>query len=551
MNAAEMPSGVAPPTARSLMVPLTASSPMSPPGKKSGLTTNESVVTARPRWSTPGARSTAWSPSWSSTGLLRMSPKSAVTSVWLAFPPAPWLIVIASSRSDGLRLRISAMRSSTRCSGSAIRADAALIAAPLPGSTMVSVIAPAPRMGTRSCSATAPLAWPLPLVCSPDAEHALALTCARVPAEVVVRGARALRRHHAGADRRLRRACRAEHLALPRLEDALEHLAALACLGVRHANAGHGEHLLRVEVGVLVLQLEGALADEPEAAPLEMRAQLEHAREHLERLRIAVIVDDALVLVLDLAASLVDLLDDHVHALEDVERLEPDHDDGLVVCAGDELEGPDPDDGRHVPRAEEAVELQVGRVEDRLHRRDDRDVVAEDEEVANALGLGSHQGQRRRRRGGLEADRVEHDLAVGVLLRDLQARRAANRPCARRRRQPWRRAGSRRCPGTRIRSPKHVKITPGSMRDGDAVVEASHRDHAHGASGSVHELDVARQQVLDAVLEDRVGVPTAHLHDLPVLVARLGGDARTQSAGEVGVAEFVCELHAGVPLPSR
>ena len=30
------------------MVPLTASSPMSPPGKKSGLTTNESVVTAMP-----------------------------------------------------------------------------------------------------------------------------------------------------------------------------------------------------------------------------------------------------------------------------------------------------------------------------------------------------------------------------------------------------------------------------------------------------------------------------------------------------------------------
>ena len=89
MKAAEMPSGVAPPTARSLIVPLIASSPMSPPGKKSGLTTNESVVTAMPTLSTPGSASTAWSPSWSSTGLLRMSPNSAVVSVWLAFPPAP------------------------------------------------------------------------------------------------------------------------------------------------------------------------------------------------------------------------------------------------------------------------------------------------------------------------------------------------------------------------------------------------------------------------------------------------------------------------------
>ena len=37
-------SGRAPATARSLTVPLTASSPIEPPGKRSGLTTNESVV---------------------------------------------------------------------------------------------------------------------------------------------------------------------------------------------------------------------------------------------------------------------------------------------------------------------------------------------------------------------------------------------------------------------------------------------------------------------------------------------------------------------------
>ena len=47
-NPALSQSGSAPATARSLTVPLTASSPMSPPGKKSGLTTNESVVNASP-----------------------------------------------------------------------------------------------------------------------------------------------------------------------------------------------------------------------------------------------------------------------------------------------------------------------------------------------------------------------------------------------------------------------------------------------------------------------------------------------------------------------
>ena len=158
----------------------------------------------------------------------------------------------------------------------------------------------------------------------------------------------------------LRRARGAEHLAFPRLEHAFEDLAALARLGICDPDARHREHLLRVVVGELVLQLEGTLADESEAAPFEMRAQLEHASEHLERLRVAVIVHDALVLVLDLAASLVDLLDDHVHALEDVERLESHHDHRLVVRVGHELEGPDPDHGGHVAWAEEAVELQIG-----------------------------------------------------------------------------------------------------------------------------------------------------------------------------------------------
>ena len=67
------------------------------------------------------------------------------------------------------------------------------------------------------------------------------------PAVVVVRGAGALGRHHAGADRRLRRAGGAEHLALPRLEHALEHLAALAGLRVGDPDARHREQPLGVE----------------------------------------------------------------------------------------------------------------------------------------------------------------------------------------------------------------------------------------------------------------------------------------------------------------
>ena len=58
-------------------------------------------------------------------------------------------------------------------------------------------------------------------------------------AEVVVGGAGALRRHHAGADRGLGRAGRPEDPALPRLDAALQDLAALARLGIGDPHAGY------------------------------------------------------------------------------------------------------------------------------------------------------------------------------------------------------------------------------------------------------------------------------------------------------------------------
>ena len=123
----------------------------------------------------------------------------------MALPPAPWAIVICSSRNF----------------------------ARLPRA--VSMI---PRIFCSRSETTAGV----------GASHDLPL--AREATEVVVGGARALRRDHARADRPLGRAGRAEHLALPRLDHALQHLAALAGLGVGDAHAGHAEAPLGVEVGV-------------------------------------------------------------------------------------------------------------------------------------------------------------------------------------------------------------------------------------------------------------------------------------------------------------
>ena len=94
-------------------------------------------------------------------------------------------------------------------------------------------------------------------------------------------------------------------------------------------------------------------------------------------------------------------------------------------------------------------------------------------------------------------------------------------------------------------SPKQVKITPGLARDRDPVVDAPHRDHAHRAARAVHELDVRRQQVVDAVLVDRVRVAAADLHHL-VVAARLDGgeDLAGHDLTELCVAELVDEPHS-------
>ena len=58
---------------------------------------------------------------------------------------------------------------------------------------------------------------------------------------LIIGGAGAFRRHHQRAKRRLRRARRAEHLALPRLDHALEHLAALAGFRIGDLHVRHCE----------------------------------------------------------------------------------------------------------------------------------------------------------------------------------------------------------------------------------------------------------------------------------------------------------------------
>ena len=211
------------------------------------------------------------------------------------------------------------------------------------------------------------------------------------------------------------------------------------------------------------------------------------------------------------------------------------------------LEGPRPHHRRHVPRPHEAVEPQVGRLQQRPQRRHDQHVVAHAGEVPDALGLGALQRQRGRGGGGLEADREEHHLAVGVLAGDPQrVERRVDHPHvgALGLRLEQRPLGA----GDAHHVAEAREDDARLAGDRDAVVNAPHRDDAHRAARPVHQLHVGRQQVVDPVLVDGVRVPAAHLHHL-VVPPGLDGreDLARQRAAQGRVAELLDEPHAAPP----
>ena len=174
----------------------------------------------------------------------------------------------------------------------------------------------------------------------------------------------------------------------------------------------------------------------------------------------------------------------------------------------------------------------------------DRHVAAHDAEVGHALGPGPLERERGGGRGRLEADGEEDDLAVGVLLGDAQrVQRRVDHPDVGARGLGFEQAA------VRSRDAHHVAEAGEDdavlVGDGDPVVDAAHGDHAHRAARPVDELDVGREQVVDAVLVDRVGVTAADLHQLVVAAGlHQREDLAGDGAAELGVTELVDEPHA-------
>ena len=183
----------------------------------------------------------------------------------------------------------------------------------------------------------------------------------------------------------LRRALAAEQLALRRLQNALQHLAALRGFGIGDAHAGHVEALLGIPFCIVVADAQRRLRDEAQAAPFKIRPQLEDLGHCLERGAIALPRHNALVLVLNLRFAGFQLAQQHHDRLQQIQRLEAGDDDGLVLVDRDPFVGTAADDRRNVTGANEGIQAHIGRVENRADGRNDGDVVAENGEVGNAF----------------------------------------------------------------------------------------------------------------------------------------------------------------------
>ena len=80
------------------------------------------------------------------------------------------------------------------------------------------------------------------------------------------------------------------------------------------------------------------------------------------------------------------------------------------------------------------------------------------------------------------------------------------------------------------------------------LVDHCQRGDTDGATRAVDQLDLLWQQLVNAVADDRMGLPAADFHDGP----RASGDAVDlvkETACQVGIAKFIQVLHAVVLPP--
>ena len=171
-------------------------------------------------------------------------------------------------------------------------------------------------------------------------------------------------------------------------------------------------------------------------------------------------------------------------------------------------------------------------------------MVAEDGEVVDLAFSGLECGDRGGRGRGLKTHGQENHFAVRFTFSDGQrVERRVHNPHV----SPVGLGFEQRAGASR--DPQHVAEAAHGDRfvggDGDSVIDSSHRDHTHRASGAVHHFDAVGQQRLYSVAIDGVGMAATHLHEFAGwLVSGLLLNLSDEGLGCLGVTELAHELHA-------
>ena len=119
--------------------------------------------------------------------------------------------------------------------------------------------------------------------------------------------------------------------------------------------------------------------------------------------RVAIVRHHAAVLVFDARRGGNFLLHQHVHALQQVDRLKTCHHQRALIVAGDKAVGVGANDHADVPRRQKRVDTVVRLVEQTAQRGNKRNVLTEKEEVTDLLRLRLLQGNSGGRHGGFKA----------------------------------------------------------------------------------------------------------------------------------------------------
>ncbi len=116
----------------------------------------------------------------------------------------------------------------------------------------------------------------------------------------------------------------------------------------------------------------------------------------------------------DLRTTVIDLTDQQHDRMQHVERFKPRDHHRLAMIRGEGFVGGGTDHDADVCRPDEAVERHLPISEDGAHRGRSERMVDEDGEVSKPRARRFENGECGGRRGGLEPDREELNLAAGV-----------------------------------------------------------------------------------------------------------------------------------------